>query len=280
MKIFTSKSGLGSYLSLKKSGGNTTVGFVPTMGALHTGHISLVKTALDRCDIVVCSVFVNPTQFNDPADLKKYPRPIKADIAKLEVVGCHILFAPEVEEMYNKNEKWDFDLGVIEHILEGKHRPGHYRGVTQIVKKLFDIINPHIAFFGQKDFQQFKVIENLIERYELPVKLVMCETVRDSSGLALSSRNVYLSEVERNQALILSTVLNKTKENFRQKTIIQLKEEAIEFLNQAENFRLEYFEICNSDTLLPALTETEPGIVALVAAYVGDTRLIDNLILR
>lgn len=246
------------------------------MGALHDGHLALIAQANEVADITVCSIFVNPTQFNNPDDLKRYPRPVEDDIRKLTGAGCDVAFIPEVEEMYQEKEKWSIDLGKLEHILEGKFRPGHYQGVSQIVNKLLELVKPDIAFFGQKDFQQFKVIEKMVELLNIPVKLVMCPIVRENDGLAMSSRNVHLSADEHRQALILSKTLTQVKRDFPNKSLPELKRAALELLN-TEPIKLEYFEICTSN-LEPAV-EKATGEVALVAAWVGKTRLIDNVIL-
>ncbi|WP_423148723.1 pantoate--beta-alanine ligase [Rubrolithibacter danxiaensis] len=279
MKTFTTRKDLSDFLLTQKAAGKV-LGLVPTMGALHAGHVSLINIARENSDVVICSIFVNPTQFNDPADLERYPRPVNDDIAKLEEAGCDVLFLPPVEEMYKQDEQWHLELGEVENILEGKFRPGHYQGVTQIVSKLFDIIKPDIAFFGQKDFQQFKIISRMTVLLKFPVKLVMCPIVREESGLALSSRNIHLSDKEHQQALALSKALQITKNNFTEKPLEALKADAIEFLNSSEGVELEYFEICNADDLQPVHSKNVQHIVALVAAYVGKTRLIDNLILK
>jgi len=254
------------------------IGFVPTMGALHNGHLSLIHIARQQCDVVVCSIFVNPTQFNDPRDLEKYPRPIAADIQKLEQVNCDILFEPAVTEMYADNEHWHLPIGELEHLLEGASRPGHYQGVTQVVNKLFNIVKPDVAFFGQKDYQQFLVINKMIELLQLPVKLVMCPIERETDGLAMSSRNVHLSAADRKHALILSKTLNSIKQKFDPNRIAELKHEAEEAIATETGVELSYFEIVDAETLHPATINT-PHIVALVAAKVGDTRLIDNVVI-
>ncbi|WP_207424554.1 pantoate--beta-alanine ligase [Desertivirga brevis] len=279
MKVFTSKHELSGYLDTLKEKGKI-IGFVPTMGALHQGHLSLIEIAARNTDCVVCSIFVNPTQFNDPEDLAKYPRPIDADIAMLEQVNCDVLFLPAVQEMYSGDEQWSIDLGYLERILEGRFRPGHYQGVTQIVKKLFDVVQPNKAFFGQKDFQQVKVIMKMVELYSMPVEIVMCPILREEDGLAMSSRNIHLSPSERVEALALSKTLNSTRENFAIKPISQLQQDAESFLQNSEGVELEYFEICNAETLMPAESKDEAGLVALVAAKVGRTRLIDNIIIK
>jgi pantoate--beta-alanine ligase len=278
LKNFTKKAQLQQYLQGLKAQG-TVIGFVPTMGALHAGHLSLIKQAQQQCDVVVCSIFVNPTQFNDPKDLEIYPRPIRDDIAKLEQIGCDILFNPDVTEMYADNEKWHLDIGQLEGLLEGKFRPGHYQGVTQVVFKLFDIVKPDVAFFGQKDYQQVLVITKMIRLLNMPVKLVMCPIERETDGLAMSSRNIHLTAADRLHALILSKTLNSVKANFDNNHIDKLIQSAEEAISNEPGVTLGYFEIADGDTLLPAHKDTTK-IVALVAATVGKTRLIDNVVLK
>ncbi|RZA02305.1 MAG: pantoate--beta-alanine ligase [Sphingobacteriaceae bacterium] len=278
MEKFTAKIQLQQYLTQAKAGGKT-VGLVPTMGALHEGHLSLIGLAQQQCDIVICSIFVNPTQFNDPRDLEKYPRPIQQDIEKLEAIGCDVLFEPAVNEIYDGHEHWHLNIGPLEHLLEGKHRPGHYQGVTQVVYKFFKLVSPDVAFFGQKDYQQFLVINQMVKLLSLPVKLQMCPIVREPDGLAMSSRNIHLSADDRQRALILSKTLNHISQNFDVNNIAQLKSEAEAAIKNESEVELSYFEIADGDTLLPA-DKNSKTIVALVAAKVGNTRLIDNMILR
>lgn len=248
------------------------------MGALHAGHLSLIKQAQQTHNKVVCSIFVNPTQFNDPADLEKYPRPIAADIAKLEQAGCDVLFNPAVNEIYADNEQWHLAIGELENLLEGKFRPGHYQGVTQVVYKLFNIIKPDTAFFGQKDYQQFLVIAAMVKLLQMPVKLVMCPIEREPDGLAMSSRNIHLTPDDRLHALVLSKTLNWVKDNFNKSDIAALKTRAGQLIAAAPGTVLEYFEIADGHTLHPANEKTE-SVVALVAARVGKTRLIDNVLI-
>ena len=255
------------------------IGFVPTMGALHNGHLSLINIARQQCDVVVCSIFVNPTQFNDPRDLEKYPRPIAADIKKLEQVKADILFEPAVTEMYADNEHWHLQIGDLDHLLEGASRPGHYQGVTQVVNKLFNIVKPDVAFFGQKDYQQFLVINKMVELLQLPVKLVMCPIERETDGLAMSSRNVHLSAADRQHALILSKTLTWFAKNMDITGIEQAVAECKKMINAQPGVQLDYFEAANPDTLRPA-QQGDTNLVALVAAKVGNTRLIDNMIIR
>ncbi|WP_419802383.1 pantoate--beta-alanine ligase [Mucilaginibacter sp.] len=256
-----------------------TIGLVPTMGALHNGHLSLIKTALAQTGLVVCSIFVNPTQFTDASDLEKYPRPVEADIEKLAQAGCAVLFMPDVPEIYPQKEHWHLDIGEIEHRLEGKFRPGHYQGVMQVVYKLFMAVKPDFAYFGQKDFQQVKVIEQMVKLKNLPVKTVMCPIVRDADGLAMSSRNVHLSPEERKHALILSWALHQLKKSYVKEASEELRKEAIELINAEPNVQLEYLEIVNAADLDTDISNPQIGIIALVAAKVGQTRLIDNVIL-
>jgi pantoate--beta-alanine ligase len=278
LENFTKKAQLQQHLAQLKAGG-AVIGFVPTMGALHAGHLSLIKQAQQQCDVVVCSIFVNPTQFNDPKDLEIYPRPIQDDIAKLQQVGCDVLFNPDVTEMYADNEKWHLDIGELEGLLEGKFRPGHYQGVTQVVFKLFDIVKPDIAFFGQKDYQQVLVITQMVKLLNMPVKLMMCPIEREADGLAMSSRNIHLTAADRQHALILSKTLNNVKANFDSNSIEQLTQNAEAAINNEPDVTLGYFEIVDGDTLRPANKNTRK-VVALVAAMVGKTRLIDNVIIR
>lgn len=277
MKIFTSRSDLRQYLQQIR-GLNKTIGLVPTMGALHEGHLSLIKQAQLSNDVVICSIFVNPTQFNDPKDLEKYPRTITADIKMLEEVNCDMLFNPGVQEIYDGHEQWHLPLGELEHLLEGKFRPGHYQGVTQVVSILFKLIEPDTAFFGQKDYQQFLIISRMIEILHVPVKLVMCPIKREPDGLAMSSRNVHLNDEEHRHALVLSKTLNWVKDNFERAHITPLKKEAELMISRESGVELEYFEIANGDTLNSA-SQDDKNIVALVAARVGKTRLIDNVVL-
>ncbi|WP_354486946.1 pantoate--beta-alanine ligase [Mucilaginibacter rubeus] len=275
MKIFSTKNEITDYFNRKPV---KVIGFVPTMGALHKGHLGLIELAKQQSTQVVCSIFVNPTQFNDPKDLEKYPRPITDDIRRLEEVNCDILFNPQVTEMYADNEKWHFDMGDLEYLLEGKFRPGHYQGVTQVVNKLFNIVKPDIAFFGQKDYQQFMVISKMVEVLEMPVKLVMCPIEREPDGLAMSSRNIHLTPYDREHSLILSKALNWVKENFDINKIDTLQQQAAQMISNEPGVELEYFEIADGKTLHHATPASET-IVALVAARVGKTRLIDNVLI-
>ena len=279
MKIFNRKQALHTYLDELRSQGKT-IGFVPTMGALHAGHLSLIEQAQQKADIIVCSIFVNPTQFNDKKDLENYPRPVEDDIMKLESIKCNLLFIPEVEEMYNSSDKWSMELDNLDNILEGKIRPGHYQGVTQIVKKLFDIIKPDFAFFGQKDYQQFMVISYMVKKLRIKLILVLCPIVREKDGLAMSSRNIYLSPQDRQNSLALFHALSKFSDLYKSKSISQLKTEITSFLKSAPGIEMEYFEIFNAKSFESAISKRAGSIIALVAAKVGSIRIIDNMIIE
>lgn len=264
---------------LQKQSSQKPVGLVPTMGALHNGHLSLIKTAQAQAAMVVCSIFVNPTQFTNISDLEKYPKPVEADLSKLEQAQCDILFMPDVQEMYPQKEHWHLNIGEIEHRLEGKFRPGHYQGVMQIVYKLFMAVKPDLAFFGQKDFQQIRVIEKMTELKKLPVKLVVCPIIREADGLAMSSRNIHLSDQERKHALVLSWALSQLKKSYVKEASPELRKEAMELILAEPQVQLEYLEIVNMDNLNQDTSDPTQGIIALLAAKVGQTRLIDNMIL-
>jgi len=281
LEVFKTKEALKVYLKPLKAAGKK-VAIVPTMGALHNGHISLIKLAQQNADIIICSIFVNPTQFTDPKDLEKYPRPIEHDLAMLNDAGCNGVFMPNVEEMYPEgaDEEWHIDLGNAEFLLEGEFRKGHYQGVTQIVKKLFDAVEPDVAMFGQKDFQQVLMIKNMLAHFNLPVTIITCPIIREDDGLAMSSRNIHLSETDRKNALVLSKSLQYVVDNFDSFSIKELEEKAKSFYNNIEGVELDYFTISNGNTLVPAKSKEENSLVVLVAAKVGSTRLIDNMIVK
>lgn len=258
------------------------IALVPTMGALHKGHLSLIAIAQQQASFVVCSIFVNPTQFTDPKDLEKYPRPLEHDIQMLKDAGCDAVFMPTVKEMYPtfpNPENWHIDLGSAEFLLEGEFRKGHYQGVTQIVKKLFDAVAPDVAFFGQKDFQQVLMIKNMVAHFNLPVEIVSCPIIREEDGLAMSSRNIHLSEADRKNALVLSRALQYVKDHFDEEPLSALLQHGQEMINQTNGVILDYFTIADGHTLLPIATKAAKDPVVLVAAKVGETRLIDNMLL-
>ena len=256
------------------------IALVPTMGALHKGHVSLIKIAQQHADVVVCSIFVNPTQFTDPKDLEKYPRPLAHDIEMLQEAGCDFVFMPSVKEMYPVPEQWHIDLGKAEFLLEGEFRKGHYQGVTQIVKKLFDAVDPDLAFFGQKDFQQVLMIRQMVAHFGLSLQIISCPIIREDDGLAMSSRNIHLSASDRKNALVLSKALQYVKDHFEEFSIEDLLKKATDIIVQTEGAELDYFTIANTETLLPEYNKQAQHLVALVAAKVGDTRLIDNMMLN
>jgi pantoate--beta-alanine ligase len=264
----------------KEKDNGKKIGFVPTMGALHQGHIALTNEAKKQNEVVVCSIFVNPTQFNNPDDLKKYPKTLEADIEKLEAADCTILFLPEVNEMYPADEKPKFyDLGFLETVLEGKYRPGHFQGVCMIVDKLMLAVKPHVLYLGRKDYQQCMVVKAMMEIEKHDAKLVICETVRENDGLAMSSRNMRLNETERQQALHIINTLNYIKQNIQQGDLLQLKEQAINYLTK-NGFKVDYVEIADTNTLeIQNNWDGNKKLVALVAAYLNEVRLIDNILL-
>ncbi|WP_293882780.1 pantoate--beta-alanine ligase [Sphingobacterium sp. UBA1498] len=282
MEIFKTKASLQAYLQEARKT-DQKIALIPTMGALHEGHLSLLNYAKPLSDIRVCSIFVNPTQFNDPKDLEKYPRPIENDIKLLEAVGCDILFLPTVDEMYpDKHEHWHIDLGELDQIWEGEKRPGHFQGVTQVVYKLFTLVQPHIACFGQKDFQQVMVIKRMIEMKDLPIQLAICPIIRDQDGLALSSRNMRLSEEGKRIALALSRSLTYVKDHINDAIALrEIKDQALKILTDTDGLSVEYFAICESTSLKEVdHIDFSKQHVALVTAWVEGVRLIDNMILN
>ncbi|QPH37754.1 pantoate--beta-alanine ligase [Pedobacter endophyticus] len=281
MEVFKTKSALKAFLAPLKASGKR-IALVPTMGALHNGHISLIKMAQQNAEVIICSIFVNPTQFTDPKDLEKYPRPIEHDLAMLADAGCNGVFMPDVAEMYPQgaDEDWHIDLGNAEFLLEGEFRKGHYQGVTQIVKKLFDAVEPDVAMFGQKDFQQVLMIKNMLAHFSLPINIIICPIIREEDGLAMSSRNIHLSDVDRKNSLVLNQSLKYVADHFDEFDLKELETKAKAFYENIDGVELDYFTIANGATLEPATSKEENSVVALVAAKVGSTRLIDNMIIK
>lgn len=278
MILFKKAADISSFLTKYAKNGEKT-GFVPTMGALHQGHISLINESKKNCRITVSSIFVNPTQFNDPKDFAKYPVTINSDIEVLEKAGCDVLFLPDVKEIYPNGTAAlpYYDLGYLETVLEGKYRPGHFQGVCQVVHRLLDIIKPNILFLGQKDFQQCMVIKKMIEITHLPVTTTVCTTLREIDGLAMSSRNMRLNEADRKKAVLISQTLEFIKQEIKPGYLGDLKQRAINFLT-AEGFKVDYIEIADAGTL--KLQEYWNGLqplVMLAAAYFNEVRLIDNM---
>lgn len=256
----------------------SSVGLVPTMGALHQGHLELVKAARAENDLVVCSIFVNPTQFNNPDDLSAYPRTLEADCRLLESVGCDIVFAPSVEEMYPYPLDLSLNFGILETVMEGAFRPGHFNGVGIVVSKFFNLIQPHRAYFGQKDLQQTAIIKSLIRNLSYPIELRICPTVRESDGLAMSSRNVRLTPEERSIAPTIYRILNECKTALLEGTPVEVAlKNARDAFSQQPAFRLEYIELVDADTLKP-LNETGKANALCVAVHLGNVRLIDNIV--
>jgi len=260
---------------LKETG---TTGFVPTMGALHDGHISLVRRAVSENKTVVVSIFVNPTQFNDTKDLEQYPRNLKADLELIEKTGCQIVFAPTAEEIYPEPDTRKFNFGALETVMEGKHRPGHFNGVAQVVSKLFDIVQPDKAYFGLKDFQQLAIIKEMVLHFKLPVEIVPCPIVREKSGLAMSSRNELLTAEERKNAAVISKTLFEAKKLTEQKSVRELAEWISETINKNQYLTVEYVEIVDDRQLQPIKSWDDKGEkVCCVAVFCGKVRLIDNV---
>jgi len=278
MYIFTSKIDLQKHLAAFL--GEKTIGFVPTMGALHQGHLQLITEANNKCDISICSIFVNPTQFNNPTDLANYPNTLKADLEKLEQLACDIVYAPTVSDLYKEGEKAkEFDFGSLANNMEGEFRPGHFNGMATIVEKFFHIINPTIAFFGQKDLQQLQVVKALVKQMKSPIKIEGIATVREESGLAKSSRNKLLSENAKKEATLIYNCLNYCKNN-KEKGIEALKTYINNQFEKHENFKLEYAEIVALNTLQASKKwEGENENAVCISAYHSGVRLIDNIIL-
>jgi len=254
------------------------IGFVPTMGALHQGHISLIKCSVENNDITVTSIFVNPTQFNNKEDLKKYPRTEKKDIEKLEQAKCDIVFIPSVEEMYPDNINPEFDFKGLDKVMEGKYREGHFNGVAQIVSKLFEIVKPDNSYFGQKDFQQVAIINFLNENYlqHMNIKIVSCNIIREKDGLAMSSRNQLLSPEHRNAAPLIQKVLLKYKKLYKDLSINQIMKFIEEEINN-NLLEVEYIDIVDTKTLKTANKIKEGRTTACIAVFAGNVRLIDNI---
>lgn len=258
--------------------GNKSIGFVPTMGALHMGHTALVDRCVKENDISVCSIFVNPTQFNNTEDLKKYPRSEKEDCLLLEKHRCDITFIPGVEEIYTDKRLLDINLGPLENVMEGKFRPGHFRGVVTVVDKLFRIVKPDNAYFGEKDFQQLAIIRFMVKTLRLPVKIIGCETVRENDGLAMSSRNIHLTPEERIAVPVIYKALIFVKKNFHENSSKELRQDAVKLIEATKILKVEYFEIASTETLQPAeIISNEIKYRACTAVITSKTRLIDNI---
>lgn len=281
MLIINNKADLRLLLS-RYTGESATIGFVPTMGALHDGHLSLLKESVQNNNITVTSIYVNPTQFNNPEDLEKYPRTLKEDIGKIETVDKDIIvFVPSTLEMYEgKTQSATFDFDGLEHQMEGSHRPGHFDGVGTIVKKLLEYVQPTNAYFGEKDFQQLQIVKKLVEKEKLPVKIIGCPISREPNGLAMSSRNQRFTPAEKEKAAFIYSTLREVKHQFKSKDVEAIKRYAYDAFANQPDFELEYFEIADEETLTPAINKDKKQYRAFIAVMLNNVRLIDNILLN
>lgn len=255
-----------------------SVGLVPTMGALHQGHLSLLERSVSENDISICSIFVNPIQFNNTKDLEKYPRTFEDDCKQLRSEDCDIVFAPSVDEMYPEETKVSYDFGKLERLMEGEHRPGHFNGVAIVVNKLFEICIPHKAYFGEKDFQQLMIIRELVKMKQLNVEIIGCPIIREADGLAMSSRNIRLSQHERTIAPIIYNTLDWMKSEAGMISVPDILEQAKARLSNYPEIKLEYIQLADENTLVSINNWSEAGdIRAFIALFLGEVRLIDNM---
>jgi len=279
MELYTTITSLQNALKEEHSKGHK-IGFVPTMGALHQGHLSLVETAGSMCDIVVVSIFVNPTQFNDKNDLANYPRTLESDMKLLSTTRCEYIFSPAIEEVYPVPDTRKFNFGNLEAVMEGAFRPGHFNGVAQVVSRLFEIVLPDMAFFGRKDFQQMAIIREMVRQLNVPIEIVPCDIIREKDGLAMSSRNKLLLPEYRNCVPLIYQTLRDAKYLVNLKTVQEIKEYVVNQINATQLLRVEYFEIVDDTTLMSVESWSEAGTkVGCIAVYAGKVRLIDNIIL-
>ena len=281
MRIYKTASGLRKRLDQDMAKG-LSIGFVPTMGALHDGHVSLVSKSTKKNDITVVSIFVNPTQFNEKSDLDKYPRTLKKDAALLEANGCQYVFAPSSKQVYPNGEleSVDLDISSLTTYMEGPNRPGHFEGMIQVVYRLLEIVQPDRLYMGQKDFQQFSIVAYMLKKLKMKTKLVVCPIKREADGLAMSSRNVLLTKDNRSRATILYEALSFVHKNQDKYTAKTLEKKALEML-AIKNFKPEYFSIVNGKTLAPVKKiQDHKYVVACTAVWAGKVRLIDNMIIK
>ncbi len=277
LKRFNTRKAISGHLEDERKKGHT-IGFVPTMGALHEGHLQLIRTAREECETLVSSIFVNPEQFDDPNDLAQYPRTLEEDLGILQKEGCDVVYTPPEEEVYLDKEKPSVALEGLDKVLEGAQRPGHFTGVMMVVERLFRTIQPDKAYFGKKDYQQLKIIEKLVEQLALPIRIIPCPIVREKDGLAMSSRNRRLSPDQRDSARSLYQTLRLIRERASEYPPSSLKEMGLEKLRNTSEVKPEYFEIADKESLEPRSDENgTDDAIALVAARVGDVRLIDNI---
>lgn len=279
MIVLKLKQEVREFLDVKRAQ-DKKIGFVATMGALHIGHISLIERAIKENQVVVCSIFVNPLQFNDKKDFEKYPHTLEADLKLLEAQGCHMVFVPDVEEMYSNEDNTHFDFGTLDRVMEGVFRPGHFLGMAKVVKRLFDIVAPDTAYFGEKDFQQLAIIRKFTRDLKLPVKIIGCPIVRESDGLAMSSRNLLLTEAQRKAAPGIFDILQQAKSKAGNVSPVELKTWVAKEINANPEFDLEYFELADAENLQPVENWVNPSaIMGFIVVRLGAVRLIDNIVL-
>lgn len=277
MERITTVAALREVVDAARANGKS-VGLVPTMGALHVGHISLVERCVAENDITVVSVFVNPTQFNDKRDLELYPRTPEEDCAMLERAGCTYVFTPSVEEVYPEPDTRVFELGTVAEVMEGRFRPGHFNGVAQIVSKLFAMVSPHRAYFGEKDFQQIAVIRAMAAQLQFDIDIIACPIVREEDGLALSSRNTRLTAEQRRNAPRIAETLFKSRTFAQSHTVEETIRYVVDTINTVPEMRVEYYEIVDGNTLLPVENWSDSNfVVGCITVYNGEVRLIDNI---
>lgn len=282
MKIFEKQIDLNAHLK-SISTTNTTIGFVPTMGALHSGHLSLLQESIQNNTHTVISIFVNPTQFNNKEDLEKYPRTLDHDVEKIKTISESIIvYAPTVDDIYEGHTvSQQFNFDGLENQMEGQFRPGHYDGVGTVVKRLFDIVKPTHAYFGEKDFQQLQIVKKLVQKLKMPITIVGCPIHRESNGLAMSSRNERLSESEKNEAAIIYKTLKRTKVKFNTESALAVTNWVFKTFDEIPNIKLEYFQIAEENTLLPCLRKVKKKKYrAFIAVFINNIRLIDTISLK
>lgn len=276
MKVFDKIADVTAELDRLRAEGKT-IGFVPTMGALHEGHLSLVKKCVAENDVCIVDAFVNPTQFNNKEDYEKYPRTVDADAKLLEGAGANLVWFPTESDIYPEPDTRVFELGPLAEVMEGKYRPGHFNGVAQVLTRLFSIVKPDRAYFGEKDFQQLAIVREMVKHYNIPVQIVGCPIVREADGLALSSRNMRLSAEQRRHALRISKTLFASLDKMKEMSVEEVKQWVIKEVNSEPGLEVEYFEISDSLTLQPVENWNNENIVGCITVYCGEVRLIDNI---
>lgn len=264
----------------KNSSPSVRIGFVPTMGALHQGHTSLIDESVAENDFTVCSIFVNPIQFNNPSDLEKYPRMAEDDAVMLEESGCDLLFMPDISEIYPEKVSKEYDFGHLDKVMEGAFRPGHFNGVAIVVDRLFRLVDPHRAYFGLKDYQQLLVIREMVKQENHSVEIKGCPIIREPDGLAMSSRNMRLTSIQRKYAHLIYDSLKYAADHYQEHSVLSLKKRVVQRMNSIPDTKLEYVEFADATTLVPVVNWSDAGhCVVCVAIYFGDVRLIDNMML-